>query len=179
MTIRVMLADDHCMVREALRGHLDAQLDIEVIGEAGTGPDILTAIDLITPDVLVLDIGLPAINGIEVARQVTRKHPSVRILALSGFADRVYIEGMLKVGASGYVVKSAGADELIYAIRAVAVGHNFFSSEAAKVLGQRIKVYIKETSPEADGPAARTPQTPPEAKAEQTNNPGRPSSHIR
>ncbi len=134
MTIRVLLADDHRMFREALKTPLAAEADIDVVGEAGTGADTLAALGTVAPDVLVLDIGLPDISGIEVARMVAKLHPTVRVVALSGYADRLYVEEMLKAGARGYVVKSAGADDLIAAIRAVARGGTFLSSEATQAM---------------------------------------------
>lgn len=139
MTIRVMLADDHRMFREALRVPLEAEPDVEIVAEASSGADTLAFLARACPDVLVLDIGLPDLNGIEVARTAVRQHPSLRIVALSGFADRIYIEEMLKAGAHGYVVKSAGADELVSAIRAVAGGRSFLSPEATQVMLRRIQ----------------------------------------
>jgi len=134
MAISVMLADDHRMFREALRTPLAAEPDIEIIGEATTGAETLAVLGRLRPDILVLDIALPDINGIEVAHQVARLYPAVRVLALSGYADRPYIEGMLKAGAQGYVVKSAGANELI----AVAAGRSFLSTEAAQIMVRHI-----------------------------------------
>ncbi|CUW39652.1 putative response regulator, LuxR family [Magnetospirillum sp. XM-1] len=143
MTIRVMLVDDHRMFREALRVPLEAEPDIEIVAEANSGADTLASLDLTCPDVLVLDIGLPDLNGIEVARTAIRRHPDLRVVALSGFADRIYIEEMLKAGAHGYVVKSAGADELVSAIRAVAGGRSFLSPEATQVM-------LRHIQPDAD-----------------------------
>ncbi|BAE52468.1 response regulator [Paramagnetospirillum magneticum] len=139
MTIRVMLVDDHRMFREALRAPLEAESDMEIVAEANSGADTLASLDLACPDVLVLDIGLPDLNGIEVARTAIRRHPDLRIVALSGFADRIYIEEMLKAGAHGYVVKSSGADELVSAIRAVAGGSSFLSPEATQVMLRHIQ----------------------------------------
>lgn len=139
MTIRLMLADDHRMFREALRLPLEAEPDVEIIAEASSGADTLAGLDRACPDVLVLDIGLPDLNGIEVARAAIKRHPSLRIVALSGFADRIYIEEMLKAGVHGYVVKSAGADELVSAIRAVAGGSSFLSPEATQVMLRHIQ----------------------------------------
>lgn len=147
MTIRVIVADDHRMFREALRGPLGAEADIDIIGEAGTGVDALAALDQAYPDILVLDIGLGDINGIEVARTAIRRHPALRIVALSGFAERIYVEEMLKAGASGYVVKSAGTDELISAIRAVAAGHRFLSPELTQVMISHIQADGTATAP--------------------------------
>jgi len=152
MTIRVILADDHRMLREALRGQITADPDIEIVGEAGTGAETLSAIERTSPDVVVLDISLPDISGIEVARQATRLYPASRIVALSGYADGHNIEEMLGAGAHGYVVKSAGADELIAAIRVVAGGRKFLSPEAAEVVIRRI--------PACGGPASGIPPEP-------------------
>lgn len=145
--IRVMLADDHRMFREALRVPLEAETDIAIIGESSTGEETLSILTQICPDVLLLDIGLHDINGIDVARKVAKLYPTVRVIALSGYADRLYIEEMLKAGARGYVVKSAGADELISAIRAVAAGHSFLSQEATQVMIQRIQDDAKALTP--------------------------------
>jgi len=145
--IRVMLADDHRMFREALRVPLEAEADIEIIGESSTGEETLSTLAQVCPDILLLDIGLHDINGIDVARKATKLYPTVRVIALSGYADRLYIEEMLKAGARGYVVKSAGADELISAIRAVATGHNFLSQEATQVMVQRIQNDAKALAP--------------------------------
>lgn len=147
MTIRVVLADDHRMFREALRVPLGAEPDIDIIGETDTGADTLAALDLACPDVLILDIGLPDVNGIEVARAAIKRHPALRILALSGNAEKIYIEEMLKAGAHGYVVKSAGTDELIAAIKAVAVGRSYLSSEATQAMVRHLHVDKESAAP--------------------------------
>ncbi|MFD2235586.1 response regulator [Phaeospirillum tilakii] len=150
MTIRVVVADDHRMFREALRSPLGAEPDLEILGEASTGAETLAVLDRVRPDVLLLDIGLPDRNGIDIAREVTRRHPTVRILALSGYADRLYIEEMLKAGARGYVVKSAGADELIAAIRLAANGQTALSQEAMQVMMRRV---LEDCRPSASPPS--------------------------
>ena len=127
--IRILLADDHRMFREALRGSLSAEPDMAVVAEANTAAETLAALATLPPDVLVLDIGLPDMNGIEVARRVGRQFPQVGIVALSGYADRQFVEEMLKAGARGYVVKSAGTCELLNAIRSVARGQCFLCAE--------------------------------------------------
>jgi two-component system NarL family response regulator len=129
MTIRLMLADDHRMFREALCIPLVAEADMAVVAEASTGEETLAGVAEHLPDVLLLDIALPDIKGIEVARRVAKRFPAVRIVALSGYSDRLFVEEMLKAGALAYVLKSAGADELIMAIRAVMDGHSFLSPE--------------------------------------------------
>lgn len=138
MTIRVILADDHRMFREALRVALDSEPDIEIVGEAGSAEQTLAVIEAIPADVVLLDIALPDQNGIELARRIAKAHPALRIVALSGYAERLFVEGMLEAGASAYVVKSAGADELLMAIRAAMKGQVFLSPDVtASVLGRR------------------------------------------
>lgn len=139
MKTRVMLADDHRMFREALRIPLDAEDDIEVVAEANTGAEALTGVAAYLPDVLLLDIALPDIKGIEVARRVGRRFGSVKVIALSGYSDRLFVEEMLKAGAQAYVLKSSGADELISAIRAVMGGQNFLSPELTSVMVRHVQ----------------------------------------
>jgi len=134
MNIRVMLADDHRMFREALCIPLAAEPDMEVVAEASTGAEALAGVAEHRPDVILLDIALPDIKGIEVARRIVKRFPEVRIVALSGYSDRLFVEEMLKAGAQAYVLKSSGADELISAIRAVMGGHNFLSPELTSVM---------------------------------------------
>ena len=113
---RVMLADDHRMLREALCAVLAAEDDMTIVGEAGSGAEVFSMLAERQADVLILDISLPDSNGIDVAKRVAKLYPALRILALSGHADPYYIEEMLKAGALGYVVKSAGAEELMKAV---------------------------------------------------------------
>lgn len=134
MNIRVMLADDHRMFREALGGQLRAEPDIEVVAEASTGAETLDRAGQSLPDILVLDIALPDASGIEVARQVLDRHGKIRIVALSGYADPLYVQEMLKAGVSAYVVKSGGTEDLLAAIRAVHAGHSYLSPEATDLL---------------------------------------------
>lgn len=146
MSIRVLLADDHRMFREALRLPLQAAAGIEVVGEASDGAAALAAVAALRPDVLVLDIALPDINGIEIARSVSRDHPATRVVALSGYSDRLFVDEMLRAGARGYVLKSSGADELIDAIRAAVAGHAFLSPE---LTGRLVR---QSPATAADGP---------------------------
>ena len=134
MKIRLMLADDHRMFREALRAPLCAEADLEIVAEAGSGQETLDGVERTLPDVLLLDIALPDMNGIEVARRVFARHPGVRIVALSGYAERMYVSEMMKAGARAYVVKSAGADELVRAIHSVVAGNIFLSPEVTAAI---------------------------------------------
>lgn len=134
--ITIVLADDHKMFREALKLSLSAVADVLLVGEAGSGAETLAVVAATRPDVLILDIALPDMNGIEVAKELKQSFPALGIVALSGYADRMFVEEMLKVGATAYVVKSAGADELVAAIRAVAVGERYMSSDAQNSVTQ-------------------------------------------
>ena len=139
MTIRVLLVEDHRMVREALSEVLKKVSDIDVVGEAGdAGEGIKQAIAL-APDVVVLDIRLPDINGIEVAARLREECAGTRIVALSAFADKRFVTAMLRAGASGYVTKSAAGTELVRAIRAVAAGQGYFSPEIAGALVSELR----------------------------------------
>ena len=120
MTIRVVLADDHRMLRDALVLVLGRETDIEVVGVADDGPSAIALARAHVPDVMVLDIAMPGINGVEVARRVHRNQPHVRILILSAYMDKRFVQETLKAGAAGYVTKAAAAAELPRAIRAVA-----------------------------------------------------------
>lgn len=130
MTIKIALVDDHRMFREVLRVALAAEPDIEVVAEAGSGSEALGLLEATALDVLVLDIALPDMSGVEVARQIHLRRPALPVVALSGYADRMFIDEMLKAGALGYVIKSAGAAELLAAIRTVADGRIFLSAAA-------------------------------------------------
>jgi DNA-binding NarL/FixJ family response regulator len=126
---RVMLVDDHPLIREAI-GHLIAGApEFELIGEAADGTECLARIDELHPDILILDIAMPEMNGEQVARELRRRHPELKIIALSGYTDRQFVRAMTKAGAKGYVVKSASGRELIHALRAVASGKNYLSPE--------------------------------------------------
>ncbi len=138
MGIRIALVDDHRMFRDVLRIALAAEPGIEVVAEGGSGAEALALLATLPLDVLVLDIALPDMSGVEVARRVGRDYPGLAVVALSGYADRLFIDEMLKAGALGYVLKSSGADELIMAIHAVAGGRLFLSAEVADCMLNRL-----------------------------------------
>jgi two-component system NarL family response regulator len=139
MTTRVLLVEDHRMVREALSEVLARVPDIEVIGEAGNAQDALSQAALLKPDVVVLDIRLPDLNGIEVAARLRDAGSSAKVVALSAFADKRFVTAMLRSGASAYVTKSAAGTELVRAIRAVAAGQGYFSPEIAGALASEVR----------------------------------------
>jgi two-component system NarL family response regulator len=134
MTIRVLLVDDHRMVREALRDALAKVPDVQVVAEAGDARSAVEQVRLHAPDVLVLDIGLPDLNGMEVASQLRDTGSRVKIVVLSAYSDKRFVTEMLRLGACGYVTKSAAGTELVRAIRAVMAGHGYFSPDIAGTL---------------------------------------------
>ena len=139
MTIRVVLADDHRLVREALRVTLERERDIVIVGEATDGRAALEMVRAEKPDVVVLDVAMPELNGVDAAARIHARHPEVKILALSAHADKRYVLEMLNSGAAGYVSKSAAGRELVQAIRAVAQGGCYLSTELAGAVVEGIR----------------------------------------
>jgi DNA-binding NarL/FixJ family response regulator len=134
MAIRVILADDHRMLRDALIIALSREPDIEVAGVADDGHAALAVARECKPDVMVLDVAMPAINGVEVMKSVRDEVPQIQILALSAYADSLLVQETLKAGAAGYVSKLAPVTELVTAIRVVAAGRNYLSPEVTSVM---------------------------------------------
>ena len=139
MTIRVLLVEDHRMVREALCEVLKKIPDVEIVGEAGDAREALAQARDLAPDVVVLDIRLPDVNGIEVAARLRDAGSHAKIVALSAFADKRFVTAMLRSGASAYVTKSAAGTELVRAIRAVASGQGYFSPDIAGTLVSELR----------------------------------------
>jgi len=137
--IRVLLVEDHRMVREALSEVLNKVPDIDVVGEAGDAGEALQKAIALKPDVVVLDIRLPDINGMEVAARLRDAGSTAKVVALSAFADKRFVTAMLRAGASGYVTKSAAGTELVRAIRAVAAGQGYFAPEIAGALASELR----------------------------------------
>lgn len=139
MTLRVLLVDDHRLLRDALHTVLSAEPDIEVVGVAGSGAEGLALCRTLCPAVVVLDIGLPDLNGIEVAARLQALAPAPRVVALSAHADKRFVTEMLRAGAAAYVTKSAAGTELVQAIRAVAGGGNYLCPEVAGALVSEVR----------------------------------------
>jgi DNA-binding NarL/FixJ family response regulator len=140
MMIRVLLVDDHQMMREGLKALLAAVPDIEVVGEAGDGREALDLVRTLSPDVVVMDVGMPGLNGIETARRIRAEHERVRVIALSTHTDKRYVHHMLEAGACGYVLKIAAHDDLVLAVRAASLGKCYLSTEIAGLVIQRSTV---------------------------------------
>jgi two-component system, NarL family, response regulator NreC len=131
---RVLLADDHVLIRAGLRMVVDAQSDLTVVGEAGDGREAVAMAESLKPDVAVMDIGMPTLNGIEAAHQVREKLPETQIVMLSMHSDEGYVLRALKAGAKAYLLKDSAETDLARAIRAAAEGKSFFSPAVGRVL---------------------------------------------
>jgi two-component system, NarL family, response regulator NreC len=125
---RILLVDDHTVVRHGFRMILDAQSDMEVVGEASNGREAVSEAGRLTPDVVVMDVTMPELNGIEATRRIGDSVPRARVLALSMHKDSVYVREILRAGARGYLLKDAPQDDLVSAVRALARGEGFISS---------------------------------------------------
>ena len=132
--IRILLADDHTLIRSGLRLLVEQQPDLTVVGEAEDGRAAVALAASLKPDVAVLDIGMPNLNGIEAARQITEGEPRTAVVILSMHKDETYILRALKSGARGYLLKDSAESDLVRAIRSVAEGKSFFSPTVSKVL---------------------------------------------
>jgi len=132
--ITVLLAEDHEIVREGLRALLEHEDDIEVIGEAQTGRQAVKLTGKLRPDVVVMDIAMPLLNGLEATRQILQARPAIKVLILSAHSDDAYIEQIIGLGAAGYLIKQTSHDVLSRAIREVQKGKTFFSPSISKRL---------------------------------------------
>jgi two-component system, NarL family, response regulator NreC len=132
--IRVLLADDHTLIRAGLRMVVAAQPDLTVVGEAGDGRQAVAMAQNLKPNVVVMDIGMPGLNGIEAARQIRAALPETQVVMLSMHSDEAYVLRALKAGAKAYLLKDSAEPDLARAIRAAAAGKSFFSPAVGKVL---------------------------------------------
>ncbi|MDT5271279.1 MAG: hypothetical protein QOH49_3465 [Acidobacteriota bacterium] len=140
----ILLADDHRIVRQGLRALLAGEADFEVVGEADDGREALELVKRLNPDVLVLDLMMPGLNGLEVARQLPRQSPGVRVVVLSMHDDEGFVLEALANGVSGYVLKDSNSSDLVHAVREVAAGRRYLSpplsDRAIEAYQQRAKV---------------------------------------
>lgn len=137
--VRVLIADDHTIVRQGLTSVLHGTTDIVVIAEAGDGYEAVEKAFEMRPDVVVLDISMPRLNGLEAARRITRKLPDCRVLVLTMHEAEEYVLRMVRAGVSGYLVKDGAASELITAIRAVRAGKGYYGPNASRILAEAIQ----------------------------------------
>ena len=127
MSVKVILTDDHQMFREGLRSLMERQTDIEIIAEAADGRATIKLLQDLLPDVIIMDVSMPGLNGIEATRQIKAEFTDVKVIALSMHSSRRYVAGMLKAGASGYLLKDCAVSELCEAIRIVAAGQVYLN----------------------------------------------------
>ena len=125
--IRILLADDHAVVRQGFKMILSAQPDMEIVGEAGNGRQAVELAEQLRPDVVVMDVAMPELNGIEATRRLGESAPHTRVVALSMHKDSVYVREILRAGARGYLLKDSGAADLVSAVRSVASGESYLS----------------------------------------------------
>ena len=131
-TIRVLLADDHKILRQGLRALLEQQPDMEIVAEVANGHDAVGQTLKLSPEVVIMDIGMPDTNGIVATRQIKTEQPGVQVLCLSVHRETYLVTSMLEAGASGYLVKTSAAQELIEAVRTVVSGQTYLSPSVAK-----------------------------------------------
>jgi DNA-binding NarL/FixJ family response regulator len=132
--LRILLADDHTVVRQGLRKVLEERPEWQVVAEAGDGREAVRLAEQFRPDVAVLDVAMPLLNGIEATRQITRRAPQTRVLVLSMYSDEAYVTQMLKAGATGYLLKDSADVDLLQAVQAVSQGKSFFSPAVARLM---------------------------------------------
>ena len=131
MTVRIVLVDDHPVMRDGLRAVLETHSDFEIVGEAGNGLEAIEQVRRLAPDVVVMDIGMPDLNGVEATRRIQALDPGVKVLALSTYDDQQFVLEMLEAGASGYVLKANVTGELLQAIEAVSRNKSYLSPDVA------------------------------------------------
>jgi two-component system response regulator NreC len=141
---RILLADDHAVVRKGFRLILNQEPDLEVVGEAGDGLEAVELARVLRPDVTILDIGMPNVNGVEATRRILENCPESQILILSMHKDSVYVRESLRVGARGYLLKDAIDEDLLRAVRAVAIGEAFLSPAVSRTI---LEDYQQTTDP--------------------------------
>ena len=141
MSVTVLLVDDHPIVRQGLRNLLDSMPDFKVVGEAGDGLQALELIEKVQPQVLVIDVVMPGLSGLEVTQRVKRQWPAVKVIILSMQNNEAYVVSALKSGASGYILKDTGPEELVDAIRAVVKGERYLSKQLSERI---INAYVSK-----------------------------------
>lgn len=149
MATRLLLVDDHAVVRSGLRMLLGSESDVEIVGEASTAAEAIETAGITAPDVILMDIGLPDLSGIDATREIKKRFPKISIVALTIHEDEEYFFKMLEAGASGYVPKRAAPDELLTAIRAAASGEVYLYPSLAKLL---VTDYLNQEHPDNERP---------------------------
>ncbi|MBV9266583.1 MAG: response regulator transcription factor, partial [Acidobacteriaceae bacterium] len=142
--VRILIADDHTILRKGLRLLLERESDFAVIGEASNGREAMEAVDREHPQIVLMDIGMPILNGIEATKRICGTHPRTAVIILSVHSDEAYILRALKAGARGYLLKDSAETDLIQAVRAVSSGKAFFSPHVSRVLADDYLRHIRQ-----------------------------------
>lgn len=150
--IRVLLVDDHTILREGVRALLADEPEIVVVGEAGDGQEALEKVELLRPDVVLMDMVMPRMNGLEATGEIRRRYPGTKVLILSMYDDDEYVQQVIQAGASGYLLKGMAADDLILAIREVHAGSSFLNPAVAAKLIQDYVRRVRGDHAEGDEP---------------------------
>jgi DNA-binding NarL/FixJ family response regulator len=134
MNVHIVLADDHQLLREGLRNLLDSQPDMEVVGEAANGREAIELVGRLSPHVVLMDVSMPEVNGIEATARIAKEFSETRVIALSIHSEKHLVDRMIRAGASAYLMKNCAFDELVLAIRSVLQGKTYLSPEVAGIL---------------------------------------------
>ncbi|MFA5252448.1 MAG: response regulator transcription factor [Phycisphaerae bacterium] len=145
MSIRIILADDHEILRHGISKSFEQESDFKVIGQASDGHSAVDLVRELSPDVVIMDIGMPDLNGVEATRKITKNHPKVKVIGLSMHSSDKYVREMFKAGASGYLLKNCSFEELTEAVRAVAGGKTYISSSIGDMI---VKEYASKSDEE-------------------------------
>ena len=149
--IKVLIADDHPLMRRGIRNLLEAEQDMSVVGEAGDGEEAIELVSRKGPDVVLMDVGMPKIDGLTATRRIKAESPYTNVLVLTIHDEQEYVDGLLKAGANGYVLKSSYGPNLVEAIRAVSLGHVVLDPGVSEVVLQRLSQAIETVEGEAEG----------------------------
>ena len=154
--IRIVLADDHALIRSGIATLLHGSVDIEVVGEASDGEEAIERVKDLHPDVLVIDLSMPKLSGLDAIKIITKRFPATRVIVLTMHENEEYVYQILRSGAGGYVLKSAGKEELSSAIRAVAGGEKFFSPRVSQIMAEG---FVRRAEGDTQQPGVEVPLT--------------------
>ena len=149
MTIKIFIADDHRILREGLRSLIEKMSDVRVVGDAGNGREAVRLVTERRPDVVIMDVNMPHLNGIEATRLLLKELPAVKVIGLSMYSDKRFVAGMLRAGASGYLLKASAFEELATAVQTVMAGDIYLSP---RVTGVVIEDYVGQLNQEKSAP---------------------------
>jgi DNA-binding NarL/FixJ family response regulator len=152
MSIKILLAEDHHIIRQGLKALLEAQADFEIVAEADDGRSAVKLARKYTPDIIIMDVSMPELNGIDATRQIVQEIQDAKVIALSMHSDKRFINGMLEAGVSGYLLKNCVASELISAIRSVMKGQKYLSPQILGTVVEGYRVHLSRDKVQPDTP---------------------------